>query len=190
MFILGAFYVIFGLKMFKVTIFLFAMVTVVAFFLLISFAFIISNGAAKWIGWIILGVGVLVGALAGYCLLKCVRIGIFLLGAWPGAVCGLLLYNLFLHYIAGSVLLWIVVGALFVTGGIIALCLEDHAIIIGTSVLGSYLIVRGLSLVIGGYPNEFTVYDEIDRGIKSSFSWQFILYLLAMAGIAVFGIIY
>ena len=171
MVILGVFYVIFGLKMFKVTIFLFAMVTVVAVFLLVSFGFIISDGAGKWIGWIILGVGVLIGVLAGWCLLKCVRIGIFLLGAWPGAVCGLLLYNLFLHYIAGSVLLWVVVGALFITGGVIALCLEDHAIIIGTSVLGSYLIVRGLSLVIGEYPNEFTVYDEIDRGIKSSFSW-------------------
>ena len=153
MVILGVFYVIFGLKMFKVTIFLFAMVTIVAFFLLVSFGFIISDGAGRWVGWIILGIGVLIGALAGYCLLKCVRIGIFLLGAWPGAVCGLLLYNLFLHYIAGNILLWIVVGALFIAGGIVALCLEDHAIIIGTSVLGSYFIVRGISLVAGEYPN-------------------------------------
>ena len=130
MLVLGVFYVIFGLKMFKATIFLFAMVTVVAFFLLVSFAFIISDGAKRWVGWIILAVGVVIGVLAGLCLLKCVRIGIFLLGAWPGAVAGLLLYNLFLHYIAGNVLLWIVVGALFIAGGLIALCLEDHAIII------------------------------------------------------------
>ena len=153
MIILGVFYVIFGLKMFRVTIFLFAMVTIVSFFLLVSFGFIISDGAGRWVGWIILGIGVVIGVLAGYCLLKCVRIGIFLLGAWPGAVCGLLLYNLFLHYFAGNVLLWIVVGALFIAGGIVALCLEDHAIIIGTSVLGSYFIVRGISLVAGEYPN-------------------------------------
>ena len=144
---------IFGLKMFKITIFLFAMVTIVALFLLVSFGFIISDGAEKWVGWVILGIGIVIGVLAGLCLLKCIRIGIFLLGGWPGAICGLLLYNLFLHYIAGNVLLWIVVGAMFIAGGVIALCLEDHAIIIGTSVLGSYLFVRGLSLVIGKYPN-------------------------------------
>ena len=122
--------------------------------------------------------------------MKCVKIGLFLLGGWPGAVCGLLLYNLFLHYIAGNVLLWIVVAILFILGGLLALWLEDHAIIIATAILGSYLLVRGCSLVIGGYPNEFTVYSEVKAGNTSSFSWQFILYLIFMAAFAVLSIIW
>lgn len=159
--ILGIFYLLFGLRLFKITLFLFGMVSISLVALMVSFGLIVADDSKTWVGWVIFGVGVVLGILFGLLLLKCVSIGIFLLGAWPGAVCGLLLYNLFLHYIAGNVLLWIVVACLFVIGGLIALWLEDHAIIIATAILGSYLLVRGSSLVIGGYPNEFTVYNKV-----------------------------
>ena len=188
--VLGIFYLLFGLSLFKVTLFLFGMLTVSAVFAMLAWGLIISDGTKQWVGWLVFGLGVLLGVFAGWLLLKCVKLGIFLLGAWPGAVCGLLLYNLFLHYIAGNVLLWITVAVLFIVGGLIALWLEDHAIIIATALLGSYLLVRGSSLVIGGYPNEFTVYQEIKDGNTSSFSWEFIVYLIVMALLAVLSIIW
>ncbi len=70
-----------------------------------------------------------------------------------------------------------------VVGGLLALWLEDHAIIIATGILGA-------SLVIGGYPNEMTLYDEIKAGNTSSFSWQFIIYLIVMGIFCVLSIIW
>ena len=42
--------------------------------------------------------------------------------------------------------------------------LEKHIIILGTSLFGSYIFIKFLSLFIGGWPNEYQIYKfkEID----------------------------
>lgn len=34
-------------------------------------------------------------------------------------------------------------------------------ILITTSVVGSYMLVRGFSFIFGGFPNEFTIYHKL-----------------------------
>jgi len=42
-----------------------------------------------------------------------------------------------------------------VLGAIMAYEFKDHIIIVSTSFIGSYITVRSLSLIFGGFPNEF-----------------------------------
>lgn len=43
-------------------------------------------------------------------------------------------------------------------GGYFALWFTKHAMVAVTSLVGSYLIMRGVSFYVGGYPNEFLLY--------------------------------
>lgn len=40
-------------------------------------------------------------------------------------------------------------------GAILSYEFKDHIIILTTSLIGSYILVRSVSLLLGGFPNEF-----------------------------------
>lgn len=37
----------------------------------------------------------------------------------------------------------------------------DYTVIVSSCIVGSYLAVRGLSLMTGGFPNEFMIYEAL-----------------------------
>jgi Domain of unknown function (DUF4203) len=41
---------------------------------------------------------------------------------------------------------------------------SDEVIVMSTSLSGSYMLVRPLSWMLGGFPNEFTLYLLIEQG--------------------------
>ena len=52
------------------------------------------------------------------------------------------------------------------------------------------MLVRGVSLFIGGYPNEFTLISKIENGGASDvLHWPFYLYLVAIAILTLGGIV-
>jgi hypothetical protein len=57
--------------------------------------------------------------------------------------------------------LWICILASAGVFGFIGLVFFDYTVIYGSCIIGSYLVVRGLSLILGGYPNEFLIYDSL-----------------------------
>ena len=48
------------------------------------------------------------------------------------------------------------------------------------------MLVRGVSLFLGGYPNEFTLISDINNG-KKKYPWQIWLYLGFMIVVALVG---
>lgn len=66
-----------------------------------------------------------------------------------------------------SIQLWQCSAISGVVYAIIAIIFFDYAVINASGFCGSYLIVRGLSLFFGGFPNEFLVYDSL---VNSKFS--------------------
>jgi hypothetical protein len=46
-----------------------------------------------------------------------------------------------------------------------------------THFIGAYLIVRGLSFIFGGYPNEAKIFDDLSEG-RFRLSGSFLVYLL------------
>lgn len=67
---------------------------------------------------------------------------------------------------------------------------REEVVIASTSFTGAYMIVRPISWMIGGFPNEFTLYDSFRRGQIVSLPWSFFLYLVVIIAIAVVGAMY
>jgi hypothetical protein len=105
-------------------------------------------------------VAVLLGIVAGFLIMKFYKVGVFILGAWLGAVVGMLLFNMFLYKITdkhSDIVLWVTIIILAIIAGIVAVKLFEPAVILTTAVCGAYAIVRGIGVFAGGYPNEFHV---------------------------------
>lgn len=76
-----------------------------------------------------------------------------------------------------------------VLGTLIAfLALFEFAVIYSSCFVGSYLVVRGISLAIGGFPNEFMIYDSFSLNGHMLQSPMLFCYLLAIVLMTVFSI--
>ena len=53
---------------------------------------------------------------------------------------------------------------------------------------GSYLLIRGFSLLAGGYPNEFMIYDSLVNEKFLSQNNMLFVYLIGMVVMAIFSI--
>jgi len=76
------------------------------------------------------------------------------------------------YILFGGMIIWGIITA------ILAFTIFEHIVIITTSLIGSYLFVRGLSVFIGGFPNEMTIYKMLKSGIP--FEPTFYAYLAAI----------
>jgi len=61
-----------------------------------------------------------------------------------------------------------------------------------TGIIGSYMIVRGISLYAGGFPDEMNLQEEIKQGAITwdSFPKTFYAYLAGVAVCALVGIVF
>ena len=76
------------------------------------------------------------------------------------------------------------------TIAIISLKFLKLVLVLGTSFIGSFLIVRGVSFYLGGYPNEFELFNEIQVGDIDNVPWTAYLYVAAMVVLSVLGILF
>ena len=53
------------------------------------------------------------------------------------------------------------IGSCCLVFSILSVVFYEEAVIFGSCVIGSYLMVRGLSKMVGGFPNEFLIYDSL-----------------------------
>lgn len=191
----GLFNCILGQKFSQFTSFLLALFAVTVLWLILS-QYILPSGCATWIIWVMLAIGLILGATAGYFVFKYhKKVIAFLVGGVAGFFLGEFLFNLL-----GNKINWnsTVVHILFIIGCIIALIvvaffLKDVIIIFATSFIGAYTLIRGISFFAGGFPNEFTVMDLRSRGeneqLKGLLTWKVYVYLSAIVivtGLSIF----
>jgi len=188
--LLGIFLIFFGLKMLKPTLFIFGFLSTVCLLLLLFYGAILPADHALWIGWVVLGGSIIFGILVGYFTAKIAKIGLFLLGAWLGYIVGLILYGAFLYTTDSQVTLWVTVSVLAVVFGGLSFLIYEHAVIFGTSIVGAYMLIRGISLLAGGFPNEYTLIDDIKSGHMDGVGWKFYVYMVSMLLAAIIGIIF
>jgi exosortase/archaeosortase len=80
--------------------------------------------------------------------------------------------------------LWFTIILSCVGVGYLSITYFDYAVMAGSSVIGSYLFIRGASVFLGGFPNEFILYQNYKNGAVGSVQKTFFLYFLAMLFIA------
>lgn len=67
---------------------------------------------------------------------------------------------------------------------------RNEVIIASSSLLGSYLVVRPISWIFGGFPNEFLLYHSIETNQMDKIPWSFFGYLIIIIAFAIVGAMY
>ncbi len=174
--------------MFRPTLFLVGVLTTLALIMFMFYAWFLPYSTKSWTVWLIGGIALLLGLVVGFFLQKMARIGVCALGAWVGVVVALLIHETFMYATHSKAVFWIMVVGIALVFGLLALWKYKWVLIFGTAFLGSYFMVRAVSLFAGGYPNEFTLIDDIKDG-EAHLHWPFYLYLVAIALLFIGGCI-
>ena len=103
--------------------------------------------------WIMLGVTFLVGAFVGFFVRKQVTVFAVLLGACSGYSIAEFVYQFIAGFITTNptVLYWVVVSICVVLGGIFGYIAVQVVVILGTSIIGGYIVMRGFTLIFDNY---------------------------------------
>lgn len=150
----------------------------------VAYKFVFNQNVKEYVGYIVLAVSAVIGAMVGYSAARFRKVGAFLLACWGGACLGLLLNNAVMRYAESQALFWIVIAGCGLAAGVISCIIFVPAAIASTSLAGAYALVRGASIFIGHFPNEMTIIDEIKQGIVPKTEWQVWAYLGAIVVIS------
>lgn len=176
--ILGLFVGFFGRKFIPITIFSIGTLVFVGISSWLIFRLAFDRDSSQVTEWIVFGVCCVVGIFVGILLAWLAKYTAAGLSAY-GAVClGLILYTSFLYKWDNDkqVLFYLFLVGMGIVGGILGFVLYNHALIISTSIIGSYLFIRGISLYAGGFPNEMLIIEQIKHGQISEFPGTFWAY--------------
>jgi hypothetical protein len=98
-----------------------------------------------------------------------------LLGVVVGYLFGSLLYNLLVKviHVNPQALYWTILTTCIVLISVAGGFMDEYMVILATSLVGSYALVRGISVYAGGYPDETYVMMLINNGEYSQFGRVF-----------------
>ena len=133
---------ILGSKLIPVTIFIGCVLAIML--IAIFFVFSVFGVQTQWVVWLVLGLSLVVGLIIGYFMTSFRRVFFAIFGGFLGFLLAEFLYSLFLHNISGNqhVIYWVTVGVAVVIFVIVAFIFFNGIIIISTSFVGSYGVIR------------------------------------------------
>jgi len=180
-----------GFKLWKTSLFIisFFVASVPVFILL--FVFCLPATPETWIWLVYTAISAVVGIIVGVLVSSLEKLGVCLSGAALGGVGGMMLNTLVLCHLSTSspgLILWGSISVLALIGAGLAYVLHDHILIISTSLCGAYGAVRAVSVIFGGYPNEFTIASEIEDH-TISFPNTFYIYLAGIVVLTAAGLV-
>jgi len=160
----------YGEKYMSMTLFIFGSLATFCCLLFTFYIIILPSYVPNYVHYILViacaGFSLIIGLFAA----MWVKLGLFIVGGWIGGLGGMALFqSAIVPIFAGGnastkSLLYYTITFCVIIGGIVTLYLFNHAVIIGSSICGAYALVRGLSVFIGGYPNEVLIYTELESG--------------------------
>ena len=105
----------------------------------------------------------ILGLVIGYFTKDSEQFFVVLAGAALGYSLVTFLYQIVQTYVSWDpqILYYVCIGVCVVTGGVIGYCFSEPILILGLSVFGGYLVMRGVSLVAGNYLDETMTIDLI-----------------------------
>ena len=184
---LGALNSFFGKKLSKYNIFPLCIVTI-TFLIIILSNYVLPSGCAEWIMWVIFAIGIISGGVAGYFAFKySEKYGTIIIEGIAGFYIAPFLYNWFGNRIHISGIIMNIIFLVVSIGILITLgCFFKKIInIISTSFIGSFCLIRGISLLVTGFPDEIQIFDLISKNEEEQFNefitWKLYIYLSSMA---------
>ena len=130
------------------------------------------------------------GAGAGALLYKYWRVGATLLAAAAGFFAGITVYQFAFHWTNNLYLmLGLAIGLALVLAAL-SFKIFHKVLIFGTSLIGSYSFIRGISLFAGHFPNEILVMQQLAQGQNPHFDYYFYAYMGGLVVMFVCGTVY
>ena len=189
--VIGLYFLVLGAYFTRISVFLIIFVTTIFAVLFVMYAIILPYSTPDYVGWIILPAAAVAGLVIAGLTTTFLKIGVFLIGWWGGGMLATWLFQMIIYKISSkTIVLWIMIAVFALILGIIALKFLKFVMIVGTSFIGSYLTVRGVSFYLGGYPNEFQMYNDIQVGDFDNVPYTMYLYVAGMLVLSIIGIIF
>jgi hypothetical protein len=112
--------------------------------------------------WIFLALGFCAGIGVAYFALSVITLVKLSIGGFFGYTVSSIIYQFLLRYIETTkpeVVYWITVIVCVIIGCILITFLVKQVMIVGTSMIGSYSVIKGISLYAGKFPNEQVIFE-------------------------------
>jgi hypothetical protein len=131
------------------------------------------------------------GVAAGWFVKKTSKIALGVLGGVGGFFLAFLFYGLiFAKFVTQSQwLLWVIICIGVIGGSILVFRFKEGLVVALTAAVGAYIAMRGISLVAGGYPDEFTMFSQMSSG-DFDLPNAFYAYLAGIVALTVGGIFF
>lgn len=127
----------------------------------------------------------ILGIFYGFFLITLPRVGYFNIGIWFGVIISLLLQNSIFVYTKTLIPFYVCLGVISFICGIAGIMGFKYFIIVSTSLISGFLLIRPLGFYLPYYPNEFNFYKQGNK-----MPWQYYLYLIAIIVLFIIGIIF
>jgi len=149
------------------------------------FGSIITKGSTPiWVGWIVLLSWAIIGSLVGCWMARRKKWALALIGCFAGLMFGSLLTTSFM--ISNMIVYYLVIVACGAIAFALTLKFESHVIIFSTSFMGSYAVIRGISMYAGGFPSEQELHALTESGAMKWDNFPKIFYLYLASIIVLF----
>ena len=111
--------------------------------------------------WLVIIVSIALGLIAGYFISKLEWLPPTILGGFLGYILGIFLYDLMFKYITSNatIVFWIIICLCVIAGVITGYFLDNHVIVLSTSFIGGYSVMRviKLKLILGNELDDWTL---------------------------------
>ena len=166
-----------GRKLWVFAIFLISAFLTMGIILLLFYTTFLKSTTADWVGWTVLGCSIIFGVILGLVMTKLQRVGAAIIAAWGGFVLGMVINESVLYLVQNTWIFWSVCAGCAIVAAVLVFVTYNHAIILATSLVGSYFFVRGISFYAGGFPNEYLLMKQLRNGVLVAEPWTFYAYL-------------
>lgn len=150
----GLIFAFLGIISSHVIVFVVGAVGMTCILLIIFYSLILGPKVERWLAWLIVSLSILVGLVFGYLLSIFEIFYSVFTSAAAGFLVGVLLEDAVLYLLQSKIVFWAVNLSLSLIGALMALAWYDVALILSTSLIGSFLTARGISLLVGGWTYE------------------------------------
>jgi hypothetical protein len=189
--IIGIIQCFYGYRLYRPTVFLLGFL--LSFMIVILFLFEIWTGpeSPSYKGYVIVAFAVIIGIMFGFLVAAVAWVAIVVSGAILGFFLSTFVYTLYLYQISSkpsNLLFYNVLVIGMIIGCIAGYEFQSAILILSCSFTGSYLIVRGISVFVGGFPSELNLSVNSQAGVEGTSSVTYYLYLAAIVILTAAGI--
>lgn len=163
--LIGSFLNFLGAKIVKCTLVITSFFVTVGGIFFLLFSVIGLKSLSMTVMWILLILTLLISFLVAYLFLKFIKVFYAVLGGIMGYAIGSIVYSFIFRHITSNpeLFYWLSIIICVILGVLFAVFAHKHLTIVATSILGSYIFIRGISLLAGGFPSEAEMIDLISR---------------------------